>query len=335
MRYFITGATGFIGSRVARQLRGDGHEVVAVVRRPAEATVLAELGVDIHPGDVTDKESLRRPMEGVDGTYHIAAWYKIGARDKGPAERINVEGTRNVLEVMRELAIPKGVYTSTLGVFSDTQGVLADEDYRAEPAVLSEYERTKWKAHYEVALPMMQDGLPLVTVLPGVVYGPGDTSLAGQTFRLFLRRKLPIAPKKTAFCWGHVDDTAAAHRLAMERGRAGESYIIAGEPRTLIEVLQLAGRITGIPAPRIHPAPGLVRAMAAVMAAVGTVVPLPETYTAEALRGMAGATYIGDNAKARRELGFDPRPLADGLRETLLYEMAQLGMAPKPETAAP
>ncbi len=199
MKYFITGATGFIGGRVAQQLAGAGHEVVALVRTPAKARHLAAPGITLHQGDITDKESILAAMAGVDGVFHIAAWYKVGARDTGTAERINVGGTRNVLEAMKELGIPKGVYTSTLAVFSDTHGRLVDETYRHNGPWLSEYDRTKWMAHYQVAEPMINEGLPLVIVQPGVVYGPGDTGMTHVGVVQYLRRQLPAAPRGTAF----------------------------------------------------------------------------------------------------------------------------------------
>src|SRR5215204_3344164 len=116
MKYFLTGATGFLGGRVARRLRAGGHEVVAVVRSIEKAGDLADLGVELHRGDVADKESMRAPMGGVDGVFHVAGWYKVGVRDKSDGERVNVQGTRNVLELMEVLGVPKGVYTSTLAV---------------------------------------------------------------------------------------------------------------------------------------------------------------------------------------------------------------------------
>ena len=329
MRYFVTGATGFIGGHVARQLIAAGHEVVTPARTPSRAQDLAELGVEVHPGDITDRESLRVPMTGADGVFHIAAWYKIGARDRSMAERINVDGTRNVLEMMRDLGIAKGVYTSTLAVFSDTHGQVPDETYRHNGPWLTEYDRTKWKAHYEVALPMIQAGLPLVIVQPGLVYGSGDTSAIHDTFVLYLKRRLPMAPQKTAFCWGYVDDTARGHLLAMEGGKLGETYIIAGPPHTLIEALALAERITGIPAPRLHPSSALMKLMAALTAPFGAVLPLPPVFTAESMRTTAGVTYLGSNAKAKRELGFTVRPLEEGLRETLRAEMQTLGIRPR------
>jgi nucleoside-diphosphate-sugar epimerase len=325
-RYFVTGATGFVGGRVARALRSAGHQVVTIVRDPARATELGALGVEIHRADITERPSLTAPMRGVDGVFHLAAWYKVGARDIRPAEKINVEGTRNVLETMRELGVPKGVYTSTLAVFGDTKDKLVDESYSHAGPWLSEYDRTKWAAHYEVALPMMREGLPLVIVQPGLIYGPGDTSAVRVSLLQYLRGRLPVTPRGTAYCWAHVDDVAAGHLLAMERGRTGEAYIIAGEPHTLIEAFALAERISGVPAPKLHPSPGVMRALAAAMGVVERLVPLPETYTREGLRVLAGATYLGDNSKARRELGYAPRPLESGWRETIEHEMRRLGM---------
>ena len=326
MKYFVTGATGFVGGYVTRQLVKAGHQVVAVVRNPAKAAELADLGIAIHQGDVTEKESMRTPMQGVDGVFHIAGWYKIGVKDKSDGEKINVQGTRNVLELMKELGIAKGVYTSTLAVNSDTHGKLVDETYHYSGPHLSEYDRTKWVAHYEVADPMIAAGLPLVIVQPGLIYGPGDTSTVRTTFIQYLQRKLPVMPAKTAYSWAHVDDIARGHILAMEKGKAGESYIIAGPTHTFVDALHLAEKITGVPAPRIQVAPSIMKMMAATMGVVEKVVPVPPDYSSEYLRISAGVTYIGSNAKAKSAWGYNPRPLEDGLTETLQHEMRLLGM---------
>ena len=327
MKYLVTGASGFIGGCLARQLVQAGHEVTALVRNPGAAGDLKAAGVVLHQGDIRDKSSLRVPLSGVDGLFHLAAWYRIGVRNGREAYRTNVEGTRNVLETARDLGVARIVYTSTVAVSSDTGGILVDEGFRHGGPWLSQYERTKWMAHYQVARPMAEAGLPLVILQPGVVYGPGDPSAIGTAIRQYLQGRLPLTPQRTAFCWAHVEDTAAAHRLAMERGRPGESYIVAGSVHTFREVFELAERLTGIAAPRIHPGPGTMKALATCMGILGTVLPLPPAYAAESLRVMAGTTYIGDNRKARRELGFAPRPLEEGLRETLAYEMERLGKA--------
>jgi nucleoside-diphosphate-sugar epimerase len=318
MRLFVTGATGFIGGRITRQLLAAGHEVIALVRSPERAAGLAALGVRLHPGDITDKESMREPMRGADGVFHAAAWYRLGGRaERSRAMTINVDGTRNVLGLMQELSIPRGVYTSSLAVFSDTGGRVVDETYRYDGPHRSLYDLTKWRAHYEVALPLIQQGLPLTIVQPGLVYGPGDTSMVATTLVQYLDRKLPLAPRKTAFCWGHVEDTARGHLQAFERGRPGETYIIGGPPHTLEEAFVVCERATGIPAPRWRPGPVAMQALAAVMGVLGRFVPLPDSYQAESLRVIGGSTYLGSSAKAARELGFTTRPMEEGLAETV------------------
>lgn len=329
MRYFITGATGFLGGRIAHQLRAAGHEVVALVRSPQKAAALAADGVTLAPGDVTDRASLRAPMTGVDGVFHVAGWYKLGARDRAPGQAVNVEGTRNVLETMRDLGIAKGVYTSTLAVNSDTHGRVVDETYRFESPPgrhLSEYDRTKAAAH-DVAAALAREGLPLVIVQPGIIYGPGgDLGPIHDALVQFLQRKLPAVPARTAYCWQHVDDTARGHLLAMEKGRPGESYMLAGPVATMAEVLALCEKISGVRGPRMTAPPWLLKTFAAVMSVVERVAPVPETFAAEYLRETAGTTYLGDASKARRELGWQCRDLATGLPETLRHEMAALGM---------
>jgi len=232
---------------------------------------------------------------------------------------------------MRELRIPRGVYTSTLAVFGDTRGRLVDESHFEAGPFLTEYDRTKWMAHYDVAVPMQREGLSLVVVQPGLVYGPGDTSSVGVTLRQYLRGRLVATPRGTAYCWAHVADVAGAHVLAMERGRPGQSYIVAGPRHTLIEAFEVAERLTGIRAPRAHPSPAAMRALGGVMGVVGRVVSVPESASREALLVAGGVTYLGDNAKARRELGYAPRPLALGLRETLAFELEAMGR-PLPAT---
>lgn len=325
MRYFVTGATGFLGGELVDQLLEAGHDVVALCRTPSKADHLAERGVEIAEGDLTDKESMREPMAGTDGVFHVAAWYRVGVDAGGLAERINVDGTRNVMELVDELSIPKAVYTSTIAVYSDTGGEVVDESYRYDGEHVTEYDRTKWQAHYEVVEPMAENGLPVVTVMPGVIYGPGDTSDMGRVRRQYLQGDLPVVPRKTAYCWGHVADTARAHVLAMEEGEPGEDYVVAGEPSTLVEMFDLAEEITGISAPRAV-SPRFFSALAPLAGLLDRVVDLPADYKAESLRVLGGTTYLADNSKATRELGLEHRPLEEGLRETLEAEMWELGM---------
>jgi nucleoside-diphosphate-sugar epimerase len=326
MRYFLTGATGFIGGHVARQLLADGHDVVALVRTPGKALALEELGVELVEGDITEPDTLAAPMEGADGVFHMAAWYKVGARQRDVAHAINVDGTRNVLEAARDAMIPKVVYTSTLAVYGDTGGTPVDESYRMDGPWLSEYDRTKWVAHYEVAVPLLEDGLPLVIVLPGLVHGPGDHSNLASVFRDYLRRRLPVTPSQGG-CWSFVEDIARGHVLAMQEGEVGQSYNLAGPCLMWKEVLEVAESITGIPAPRLVLPPAVARVSSWVMTPVNALVPLPTMYHPETLRVAAGTTYFADDARARRELGWKTRSLRDGLAVTLEALMAELGVS--------
>lgn len=329
-RYFVTGATGFVGAEVAKQLRTRGHQVVALVRSPEKASLLAKLGCELHVGDITAPDTLRAGMRGVDGVFHLAAWYKLGVPGaRALAESVNIDGTRHVLEVMRELGIARGVHTSSLAVFSDTHGGLVDESYRYDGPHLSLYDETKWRAHYEVALPAITAGLPLIIVQPGVVYGPGDTSAIRGLFVRHLRRRLPLVPAGTAYCWGHVDDTAHAHIEAMEHGRVGESYIIAGPAHSLRDAMRSAARASGRPAPLAGIPPFLLRGLARMLAGVEAFATLPPSLSAETLRVVAGVTYLGSSAKAARELGFAPRPLDEGMRHLIEHEMRVLGITPR------
>ncbi len=326
MKYFLTGATGFVGGRVAQHLRAAGHQVITLVRNPAKATHLAAAGMRLATGDVTDKESMRAPMTGCDGVFHVAGWYKVGVQDKTPGAAVNIEGTRNVLELMKELGIAKGVYTSTLAVNSNTHSKLVDECYHFNGIHLSEYDRTKAGAH-AIATEFIQGGLPLVIVQPGMIYGPGDLGPSHDLFVQFLTRTLPLMPQKTALSWAHVDDIAHGHLLAMEKGKIGENYFLAGPVHSIIETLRLAEQISNVSVPAIQAPPQMLQFLSKIMSVVEKVMPVSVTYSSEYLRVAAGTTYIGSNAKARQALGWSPRPLADGLTETIHSEMKSLGIS--------
>jgi len=211
-----------------------------------------------------------------------------------------------------------GDYTHTLGVNSDTHSVEVEERYHFTGKHHSIYERTKAQAH-DLAKKMINESLPLVIVQPGMVYGPGDTNGIHTSLVKYLTGKLPVMPKQTVFSWGNVDDIARAHRLAMEKGRIGENCYICGSTYTFVNVMELTHEMTGIRLPRAVP-PGMLRAMPVVVTLVDRFLPVPESYSGESLRSTASTTYIGTNAKAKRELGYAPRPLKEGLAETLKYE---------------
>lgn len=313
--YFVTGATGFIGTSLVQQLVEANDDVVALVRDPETAALPAE--VELHTGDVTQKQSMREPMTGVDGLFHLAGWYRIGVNDPETAHAVNVEGTRNVLELMDELDIPRGVYTSTLAVNSDTDGAVADESYRFDGQHGSLYDRTKWVAHYDVAVPMIDDGLPLIIVQPGGVYGPEDPGPTGVLWDAYRRGDIPMIPKRTGICLGHVEDTARAIRLAMGCGRPGRSYIIAGPPYTLEEIFAIADQVTGHGVPP-SVSPRFFRYLSRIVSPIENLLSLPSMYSSEMLWFLGGVTYWGDNSRAQEELGITHRPLQEGLEDVFV-----------------
>lgn len=331
MEYLVTGATGFIGTHLVERLVTNGHRVRALTRDRANAEHLPDT-VTVVEGDITDKASIRDAMAGVDGVFHLAAWFQIGP---GPwnaetAEAINVGGTRNVLELLDELDIPKGVYVSTVGVYGNTGGDTVDESYRSLNDLPTVYQRTKWRAHYEVAEPMMADGLPLVITTLGAIFGPGDKDYGGTPrtgFTKYLNGDLPILPNDFVLPWDYVEDTAANIERAMADGAPGEEYIIASEPRGMAEVFERAEELTGVSAPPAVPG-SVFRLLGTVMQGVERVTRPPDGLESETLYFFASGRVLVDNSKAEAELDIDHQPLDRSLAAYLDWELDQQGMDP-------
>jgi dihydroflavonol-4-reductase len=315
MKAFVTGGTGFIGQQVIKKLLARQYDVYALARSEASAAKLAELGCTIVPGDITNVESMRQGMDGSDVVFHIAAWYKLGAADWIEVERINVGGTRNVLRLAHELGVPKIIYTSTVAVFGDTQGQLVDESFYQGGPFLTEYDRTKWLAHYKVAVPLIEQGAPIIIVMPGGVYGPGDTSVLAEMMRLFYRGLPALPAPEMTLTYAHVEDIAEGHLLAMDKGRIGESYILAGPAIPLGEMMDFWSHLTGKRAPLLRIPGRMLRPFAPVMGALEAIFPVPAAFSREATQSL-GATYMARSDKARAKLGWQTRPLQTGMLET-------------------
>jgi nucleoside-diphosphate-sugar epimerase len=323
MNVFVTGGTGFIGSRIVPRLVERGYRVICLVRDPTKATQLRALGVTLAAGDVTDRESMRQPMQGADIVLHNAAWYQIGIRDKERMWRINLNGTENTLGLAAELGVPRIAYVSTLAVFGDTRGQIVDEGYARQAAPVSEYEDSKAAAH-EVAERLIGEGAPIIIAMPGTVFGIGDHSLWGTMSRLYLRRRLSILFGPDAgYTHTHVDDTAEAIILAAERGRISESYITAGEPLRNAQVFKLWQRLTGIPAPYAYLPLGLVRPLAGTVEACAALLGRDSPINRESVASSA-ATMWGSSLKAQRELGARFRSAEDGWRDVLEGERRRM-----------
>ena len=325
MKYFVTGATGFIGSHLAPQLMAQGHQVTCLVRNPAKAEALAQRGAALVKGDVTDRASLSGALQGVDGVFHLAGVYEYGHQYHAQMAAINVDGARNVFEAAIAAGVSRILHTSTVGVFGNTHGKIVDETYRINKQRLtSEYERTKWAAHYEVALPMIQQGAPIIIVQPGGVSGRGDTSPLSLTFRTYLQRLPIMLGAKSGVTWAHVDDIAAGHILAMEKGQISESYILAGPSMTYKEATGTWQKMTGIPAPKVWMPGWTAGGLAGVTRLLEHTLNVKMTFSSEALDTLNDYTFFASAEKAKRELGWQPRPVEALFKEVLDYETAKM-----------
>jgi dihydroflavonol-4-reductase len=317
MKAFVTGGTGFIGSHLIRKLQDRGYEVHALVRSQAAAAVLEAIGVQPVWGDISSQEAMRPGMQGCDVVFHLAGWYKVGAQDQSMAWRINVDGTRNVLSLAFELGIPRILYTSTVAVFGDTKGKLVDESYQMpDRNFISEYDHTKWAAHYEVAQPLIKQGAPIIILQPGIVYGPGDHSLVGQMMQAFYRGWLVFFPgPETLLSFAHVEDIAEGHLLAAEKGQPGESYIITGPSLSLRSMVHMWAKVSGKPAPLAYIPARWIKPLLPLAEFLNRYLPMPEILSPDGVR-ILGVSYAARAYKAWTHLGWETRPLERGMQET-------------------
>jgi dihydroflavonol-4-reductase len=318
VRVFLTGATGFIGGHVAHQLRLRGDDVVALVRTPAKAVALRESGCELVVGDLSSDEAIRGGIDGCDAVVHAGAVYEVGIPESQHAAMYdsNVKGTERVLDAAIAAGVDRIVYVSTCGVFGDTHGELVDESFRRDTDFPSEYERTKTLAH-EIAEDRIAKGAPIVIVQPGGVYGPNDHSEIGNVIEQVRTGKLPAkAFPEAGFMFCHVEDIAAGIVLALLAGKAGEAYVLSGEKATVGELIDRVAAIAGRKPPRFTVPGRLLKLIAPLGPIVGPPLGFPPNLR-EVIRSTDGVTYWATDAKARRELGFAPRDLDTGLRQTL------------------
>ena len=321
MKIFMTGGTGFIGGAVARALRDRGDEVVALVRTPARARELAQRGVELVEGDLGDVAAIERGMQGADAVIHGAAMYEVGIppSERPAMDAANVRGTENVLGAALRLAIPRVLYVSTVGVFGNTHGQVLDETGPLGDGTTSWYERTKVEAH-RIAERLRDQGLPLIIVQPGGVYGPGDHSQLGNVIHQFCAGKLPVmAFPELGINFVHRDDVVGGVLLILEKGRVGESYILGGEITTAQGLVQTLARITGRRPPRLTMPAALLKLSAPLGPLLAPRLGFPPNLR-ELISASHNVTYWAKHDKAMRELGYAPRTLEVGLRETLIAE---------------
>jgi len=319
MKVVITGGAGFIGRAIIGRLAARGDDVVALVRDPEKAKYLVGPHVTLLTSDLSSKAQMTAQMRGADAVIHGAGSYRVGIK---PSERdamwdANVGATERVLDAAIAAGIPRIVYVSTVGVFGDTHGEIVDETYRRDlsKGFVSYYDESKYRAHEE-AEKRIAAGAPIVIVQPSQVYGPNDHSLTSLQIEQAYHGKLRYAALTEAgVAWVQVEDLAAGIVAALDKGRIGEAYVLAGDCKRLSEAIAIAARVGGHKPPRLTMSTGLLRAIAPINDRLGGLPGMPGNMH-EVITGGDGVTYWARHDKATAELGFNPRSLEQGVADT-------------------
>lgn len=316
----VTGASGFVGSAVVRELLAHGYGVRALVRAASDRRNLAGLPLEIATGDLADPASLQRALDDCQLLFHVAASYRLWTLDPQELYRTNVDGTTRLMEAAQQAGIERIVYTSSVATLGlNTDGSPADENTLvALSDMIGHYKRSKYLAEEAVRGMVRELGLPAVIVNPSAPVGPRDIRPT-PTGRMILDAACGRMPAyvDTGLNVVHVDDVAAGHRLALERGGIGERYVLGGENLSLREILVEISRLTGRAPPRIR----------LPSAAILPIAYLAESWarlrrTGEPLVSVDGVRLARkhmffSSAKAERELGYSHRPARLALREAV------------------
>ena len=322
MKTLVTGATGFLGSHVARALAGRGENVRVLVRPSSDLRALEGLDAERWTGDLRDRASLERTMEGVQRVYHVAADYRLWARNPREIYESNVAGTKNLLDAARCAGVEKFVYTSTVATIAvPREGSLPNEETQSSVnEMIGHYKRSKFEAE-RCAVRAAEAGLPVVIVNPTTPVGPADwkPTPTGKIIVDFLNGRMP-GYVDTGLNFVPVEDCAQGHLLAAERGRVGERYILGGSNLTLKQMLDVLASASGRRAPRWKIPYVLAYAAGWVDTGVSGLLGREPQIPLEGVR-MARHKMFVDSSKAERDLGFAPGPIETALgRAVTWYE---------------
>jgi dihydroflavonol-4-reductase len=314
----LTGASGFVGSAVARRLRAAGFPVRALVRTTSPVAHLSDLGLDFVTGDLRDADSVRRAMAGIRYLFHVAADYRLWARNPDELTQTNVAGTRLLMQEAMRAGVERVVYTSSVATLAArTDGVLADETMPlTEDKAIGVYKRSKVAAERAVEA-LIAEGLPAVIVNPSTPIGPRDVKPT-PTGRIIVEAASGRMPAfvDTGLNMVHVDDVAEGHFAAFERGRIGERYVLGGQNATLADILATVAGAVGRRPPRIRIPRQALMPFAHVTEAVARVTGREPMLTRDGLR-MSKNKMFFSSAKAEAELGYRARPYREGITDAI------------------
>jgi dihydroflavonol-4-reductase len=310
MTTLVTGAAGFLGSHVARQLVARGEDVRVLVRASSSNRAIADLSLEYVTGDLRDQASLTRAMDGVQRVFHVAADYRLWAKNPQDIYDSNVGGTKNLLAAAHQAGIQKLIYTSTVATIAVDRPALPNEftDSKLEEMV-GHYKRSKWMAEQEV-LKAAKESLPVVVAMPTTPVGPWDwkPTPTGKIIVDFLNGKMP-GYVETGLNFVGVEDCAAGHLLVAEKGKIGERYLLGAENLTLKQVLDSLAQLTGLPAPKFKIPHSLALGVAYADTAFSRLIRREPQIPVEGVKIAQHLMFV-DCARAQRELGFRAEPVS-------------------------
>jgi len=309
MKALVTGATGFVGAAVVRALVKTGVEVRVLARRDSDFSNLQQFKIDGAYGDLRDKESLHKALTGCEHLYHVAAHYALWARNPAIFYDVNVTGTKNLMEAARDVGTERIVYCSTIGAIGlpPGGGLGTEETPVSIEQMAGHYKRSKYLAEQEV-LKLAKQGLPVVIVNPSAPVGEGDVkpTPTGQMIVEFMKGRMP-AYIETGMNIVDVDDVAAGHLLAMQKGRIGERYILGTKNLMLRDIFEILSRLTGVKMPSVQLSRELILPLAYLNLAFSWVTGIPPRIPLEGVK-MAKYKMHYDCSKAILELGIPQTP---------------------------
>ncbi|MCZ6867158.1 MAG: NAD-dependent epimerase/dehydratase family protein [Chloroflexi bacterium] len=320
MKVLVTGATGFIGGNLVRALKARGYDVRALVRDQSSTLTLENTGVEVVPGDVRDRESVARALEGCQAVFHCAALYTFWSLEPREVYQVNVEGTKTVFEEALKSGVEGVVYTSTVSTIGIPKKGVGTEEMEPSPRdLIGHYKRSKYQGEKE-ALRAASKGLPVVVVNPTAPVGPWDVkpTPTGGIVLDFLRGRIP-AYVNTGMNMVDVEDVATGHILALEKGQPGQRYILGNRNMTLKELLRTLESITGKKGPRLRVPINLVVALGIIDQLIeGKLLRRRPRIPLEGMRVARKPMYVS-SAKAVRELGLPQSPVEGALEKAVRW----------------
>jgi dihydroflavonol-4-reductase len=329
MTTLVTGAAGFLGSHVARQLVARGETVRVLMRPSSNNRAISDLSLEYVTGDLRDAASLERAMKDVKRVFHVAADYRLWARKPQEIYDSNVGGTKNVLAAAKNAGVEQLVYTSTVATIAVDRPNLPNEatDARLEE-MIGHYKRSKWMAEQEV-LQAAKEGLPAIVAMPTTPLGPWDwkPTPTGKIILDFLNGKMP-GYVETGLNFVGAEECAAGHLLVAEKGKAGERYLLGAENLTLKELLEMIAEITGLSAPGMKIPHTVALGVAYVDTAFSRLLGKEPQIPVEGVKIAQHKMFV-DCSRAKHELGFAPGPVVAALQRAVRWYQANGYVKPR------